>query len=60
MVTLYAHNSKLLVGVGDYVTKGQQIAAVGSTGRSTGPHLHFEVQLNGETVDPETYLHASN
>ncbi len=59
IVTLYAHNKRLLAEVGDYVTKGQKIAAVGSTGRSTGPHLHFEVQLNGKTVDPEKYLHAS-
>ncbi len=59
-VTLYAHNSKLLVHVGDYVTKGQRIAAMGSTGRSTGPHLHFEVHLNGKTVDPQTYLQAAN
>ncbi len=59
IVTLYAHNSKLLAEVGDYVTKGQQIAAVGSTGRSTGPHLHFEVQLNGKTVNPVKYLQAS-
>lgn len=58
-VTLYAHNSKLLAQVGDYVTKGQQIAAMGSTGRSTGPHLHFEVHLNGKTVDPQTYLQAA-
>lgn len=59
IVTLYAHNNKLMAEVGDYVTKGQQIAAVGSTGRSTGPHLHFEVQLDGKTVDPEKYLNAS-
>ncbi len=59
IVTLYAHNNKLLAEVGDYVTKGQRIATVGSTGRSTGPHVHFEVQLNGKTVDPEKYLHAS-
>ncbi len=59
IVTLYAHNDDLLAEVGDYVTKGQKIATVGSTGRSTGPHLHFEVQLNGKTVDPEKYLHAS-
>ena len=58
-VTIYAHNSKLMAQVGDYVTKGQQIAAVGSTGRSTGPHLHFEVQLNGKTVNPRSYLHAA-
>ncbi len=59
IVTLYAHNDKLLAEVGDYVTKGHKIATVGSTGRSTGPHLHFEVQLDGKTVDPEKYLHAS-
>ena len=58
-VTLYAHNSKLLAHVGDYVTKGQQISAMGSTGRSTGPHLHFEVHLDGKTVDPQTYLQAA-
>lgn len=58
-ITLYAHNQRLTVQVGDYVSKGQQIATVGSTGRSTGPHLHFEVQLNGATVDPRTYLQAS-
>ena len=60
VVTLYAHNNKLFANVGDYVTKGQQIATVGSTGRSTGPHLHFEVHLDGKSVDPEKYLHAVN
>ncbi len=60
VVTLYAHNNKLLANVGDYVTKGQKIATVGSSGRSTGPHLHFEVHLDGKTVDPEKYLHAVN
>lgn len=59
IVTLYAHNNELLAEVGDYVTKGQKVATVGSTGRSTGPHVHFEVQLDGKTVDPEKYLHAS-
>jgi murein DD-endopeptidase MepM/ murein hydrolase activator NlpD len=58
-VTLYAHNNELMAQVGDYVTKGQQIATVGSTGRSTGPHLHFEVHLKGKTVNPQTYLQAS-
>jgi murein DD-endopeptidase MepM/ murein hydrolase activator NlpD len=50
--TLYAHNSRTLVGEGQRVTAGQRIALVGSTGRSTGPHLHLEVLLNGTPVDP--------
>jgi murein DD-endopeptidase MepM/ murein hydrolase activator NlpD len=54
--TLYAHNSKLLVHVGDVVRAGDQIAKVGSTGRSTGSHLHFEVHLNGRQVNPRQYL----
>lgn len=54
--TLYAHASKLYVKAGDYVEQGQVIAAVGSTGSSTGNHLHFEVRVNGEKVDPMKYL----
>jgi murein DD-endopeptidase MepM/ murein hydrolase activator NlpD len=54
--TLYAHNSKLLVKAGDRVQAGQQIAKVGSTGRSTGSHLHFEIHRDGECVDPSPYL----
>ena len=52
IVTLYAHNSKLLVKTGDVVTQGQQVAWSGSTGMSTGPHVHFEVRLNGVYQNP--------
>ena len=55
-VTRYAHNKELLVNVGDIVEKGQPIAALGSTGRSTAPHVHFEVFLNGRAVDPAPYI----
>ena len=55
-LTYYAHCSKLLVNVGDSVTQGQPIAAVGSTGRSTGPHCHFEVRYNGVAKNPLNYL----
>lgn len=54
--TLYAHNSKLLVKQGDKVKKGQAIAKVGNTGRSTGTHLHYEVKLNGKNVNPANYF----
>ncbi len=51
--TLYAHCSKIVVKQGDYIEQGQKIAEVGSTGKSTGPHLHFEIRRNGKTVDPQ-------
>ena len=54
--TRYGHASKLLVKAGERVVKGQIIAEVGSTGRSTGPHLHYEIRLNGEALDPRKYL----
>ncbi|HML37037.1 MAG TPA: peptidoglycan DD-metalloendopeptidase family protein [Bacillota bacterium] len=56
IVTLYAHNSKLLVSTGDVVSRGQVIALVGSTGDATGPHIHFEVRVNGEYQDPMKWL----
>lgn len=54
--TLYGHNRKLLVKVGDYVSKGDVIAQMGSTGRSTGPHVHFEIRYNKKPIDPFSVL----
>ena len=58
--TRYSHAEKLFVNVGDIVKKGQSIASVGSTGRSTGPHVHFEIYKNGRVVDPASYINRTD
>lgn len=57
--TRYGHNSENVVKVGQTVKKGQLVSKMGTTGRSTGPHVHFEVMRNGRHVDPKRYIHAS-
>jgi murein DD-endopeptidase MepM/ murein hydrolase activator NlpD len=54
--TRYAHAAKLLVKEGDRIKKNQVVALVGNTGRSTGPHLHYEIRMNGVSLDPRKYL----
>jgi murein DD-endopeptidase MepM/ murein hydrolase activator NlpD len=56
LVSRYAHASRLDVKEGELVVRGQKIAEIGSTGRSTGPHLHFEVRLNGVPQNPARFL----
>ncbi len=56
LITIYAHCSNLYVKVGQYVKKGEKIGEVGSTGRSTGPHVHFELRKNNEPCNPLVYI----
>lgn len=58
--TRYAHCKSLLASVGDVVEKGQVLATMGSTGRSTGPHVHYEVRRQGKTVNPKKYIYRAN
>lgn len=58
--TLYGHHDELKVKTGDIVRKGQVIGLMGSSGRATGPHVHFEVYKNGRVVDPSTYIHRAS
>ena len=60
LVSRYAHAAQLVAKAGDLVLRGQQVATVGSTGRSTGPHLHFEVRLNGIPQNPARFLNAAS
>ena len=55
--TRYGHNKALSVTVGDVVAKGDKIAVMGSTGRSTGPHVHYEVLRGGQQIDPQKYVY---
>ena len=54
--TYYGHCSKLLVSAGQQISQGQVIAKAGSTGRSTGPHVHFEIRINGSSINPQSYI----
>ena len=56
LITKFAHCSRILVRKGQKVTRGDRIALVGNTGLSTGPHLHYEVHVNGKAVDPRRYI----
>ena len=59
-ITRYGHNKENVVKVGDTVKKGQVIAQMGNTGRSTGPHVHFEVWRSGRTVDPMKFIQTAH
>jgi murein DD-endopeptidase MepM/ murein hydrolase activator NlpD len=56
LVTRYGHNARIIATVGQTVTRGQAIALMGSTGRSTGPHVHFEVLRDGKSINPATFI----
>ena len=58
--TRYGHHKELKVKIGDIVRKGEVVGLMGSSGRSTGPHVHFEVFKNGRVVDPSTYIHRAS
>ncbi|MEC7669814.1 MAG: M23 family metallopeptidase, partial [Pseudomonadota bacterium] len=58
--TRYAHLSKIRVNVGQRVSRGERIGDMGNTGRSTGTHLHYEVRVGGEAVNPMTFIKAAN
>jgi murein DD-endopeptidase MepM/ murein hydrolase activator NlpD len=60
LVTRYAHAKTIKVETGDVVQKGQVVALMGSTGRSTGPHVHFEVIRNGKSENPEKYIQRAS
>ncbi len=60
LATRYGHHNELMVKVGDIVKKGQIVGLMGSSGRSTGPHVHFEVFKNGRVVDPSSYIHRAS
>ncbi len=54
--TSYGHAAEILVGKGQEIERGQRVASVGSTGRSTGPHLHYSVEMKGRSVNPRNYI----
>jgi murein DD-endopeptidase MepM/ murein hydrolase activator NlpD len=60
LVTRYGHNEAVAVSVGRTVARGDTLAFVGNTGRSTGPHVHFEVLKNGRQIDPLSYIGRNN